>query len=236
MLAFGVQRPVFLRNEGLNLGFSLADHAQRRTLHAPRGQTALHFLPEQRREIEADEVIERAARLLRVDEIERQPARLRDRLAYGILGDFIEGDAMYRLAFELAAIVQQLVQMPGDRFALAIRVGREIESLGLLQRAGNRIDVLLVALDHVVFHREAFVGIDRAFLRHEIPHVTIGGEHLEVLPEVLLDGLGLGRRFDDDEIVGHWFSVKFSTFQKRKTAVGPRCACGAAGARLREVG
>ena len=53
--------------------------------------------------------------------------------------------------------------------------------LGLLQRAGDGLDVLLVALDDAVLHREVVLGIDRAFLGHQVAHVAIGGQHLEVL-------------------------------------------------------
>ena len=58
----------------------------------------------------------------------------------------------------------------------------------------------LIAFDHLIFHREAMLGVDGAFLRHEIAHVPIRGQHFEVLAEVLLDGLRLGRRFHDNEI------------------------------------
>ncbi len=50
---------------------ALADHAQRRALHAAGRQTAAHLLPQQRRQVEADEIVERAARLLRVDQVDR---------------------------------------------------------------------------------------------------------------------------------------------------------------------
>ena len=65
----------------------------------------------------------------------------------------------------------------------------------------------LVALDQLVLHREAVVGIDRAFLRHQVAHVAIGGQHLEILAQVFLDGARLGRRFDDDQIVSHGTTV-----------------------------
>ena len=63
--------------------------------------------------------------------------------------------------------------------------------------------MLFVALDLAILHREIVVGIDGAFLRHQVAHVAIGREHLEVLAQVLLDGLRLGGRFDDDEVVCH---------------------------------
>src|SRR5665213_3134756 len=45
MLALTVERPVLLGDEGGDLRFALADHAQRRTLHATCGEAAAHLLP-----------------------------------------------------------------------------------------------------------------------------------------------------------------------------------------------
>jgi hypothetical protein len=70
VLALGFQRPVFLGLEDGDLVLALADHAQRGALHAACRQAAAHLLPEQRREIESDQVVERAACLLRIDEVE----------------------------------------------------------------------------------------------------------------------------------------------------------------------
>ncbi len=65
------------------------------------------------------------------------------------------------------------------------------------------VDVLFVALDQPVLHREVVLGIDCAFLRHQVAHVPVGGQHFVVLAQVLLDRARLGGRFDDDEMVGH---------------------------------
>ena len=47
------------------------------------------------------------------------------------------------------------------------------------------------------------VGVDRAFLGHQVAHVAVGGQDGEVLAEVLVDRLGLGGRLDDEEVLGH---------------------------------
>ena len=139
----------------------------------PADKSAAHLLPQQRRQIEADEVVERAARLLRVHQVERQVARLGHGALHFALGDFVEHDALDFLALEIAALFEQLAQVPGNGFAFAIRVGRQIEVLGFLERARDGVDVFFVALDGAVAHREVLVGIDRAFLRDEVAHVAI---------------------------------------------------------------
>src|SRR6185369_13114163 len=181
---------------------ALADHAQRGALHAAgRSSRQSRLLPQQRRQVETDEIVKRTPRLLRVHEILRNAARLRDRFADGVARDLVEHHAMHVLAVEYVELLQQLDQVPGDRFALAVRVGREVERVGLLERAGDGLHVLLVLLEDLVAHGELALRVDRAFLRHQVAHVTIRSQYLEVLAEILLDGLRLGRRLNDDEVL-----------------------------------
>jgi hypothetical protein len=197
VFAFGLERPVFLGFEDADLLLALADHAQRRTLHAAGRQAAAHFLPEQRREIETDQVVERASRLLGVHQVKRQVARFGHRALHLALGDFVEHHALDFLALEVAALFEQLAQMPGNGFAFTVRVGGEEEVLGFLERTRDGFHVLFVALDRLVTHLEVLVGIDSAFLGDEVAHVAIGSKHLEILAEVFLDGFRFRGRFDD---------------------------------------
>ena len=112
MCKFGVDGPVFARDERGDFVFSLADHAQGGTLHAARGQARAHLLPQQRREIESHQKIQRAPRLLRVHQIDGQLARARHGFAHRVLGDFVEHDALHVLALELALGFEELMQMP----------------------------------------------------------------------------------------------------------------------------
>ena len=130
----------------------------------------------------------------------RQGPRVGHGVLYGFLGDFVEHHAVHCLVLELLAALQQLVQVPGDGLTLAIGVGREIEGVGILELGGDRLDVLVIAVDHLVFHGEVIARVDRAFLGHQVAHVTIGGQDLEVLAQVFFDRLRLGRRLNDDQI------------------------------------
>ncbi len=207
-LAF--QCPVFPRNERFDLRLSLADHAQRGALYASRGEAAANLLPQQGREVEADQVIERAARLLRVHQIERQLARVLDRLANRIARDLVERHPVHSLAVELAARPQDLLQVPGDGLAFPVRVGRQIEGFRFLQAADDAFHMTLVLRQHLVAHRVAVLRIDRAFLGHQVTHVPVRGQDLKVLAQVLLDGFRFRGRFDDDQILCHVFSYPIS--------------------------
>src|SRR3546814_20409074 len=68
---------------------------------------------------------------------------------------------------------------------------------------GDGGDVLLVLLDQVVAHPEAVLRVDRALLGHQVADVAVRRQDGEVLAQVLVARLGLGRRFDDEEALGH---------------------------------
>ena len=161
------------------------------------------FFHKQRGQVESDQIIERAARLLGVYQLEAEPARLADRRADSVARDLVEHHAVHFLAIEITARLEDLAQVPGNGLTFAIRIGGEIQRPRLRERAGDGVHVALVLLEYLVLHGVAVVRVDRAFLGHEIAHVPVGGEHLEVPAQVLLDGLGLGGRFNDDQVVCH---------------------------------
>jgi hypothetical protein len=97
--------------------------------------------------------------------------------------------------------------MPGDGFTFAVKVSRQKDRIGLARGRDDLVDMLLVALDDVVAHGEVVVGIDRAFFGHQVAHVTVGGQDLEIRAQVLVDGGRLGRRLDDEKILGHCLNL-----------------------------
>jgi len=203
MLAFGLHRPVLASDERLDFFLALDNQAQRRRLHPPGRQAALHFAPQHRRQVEADQIVERTPRLLRIDQIGADLARVGDRLADRTRGDFGKHHPVQHLAFQQTALAQDLDDMPGNGLAFAIRVSGQVQCLGTLGRLGDGIDVLDALFAERVVHGEIVLGIDRAFFRNQVADVAIGGQHLELLAEVFVDRLGLGRRFDDEQIFGH---------------------------------
>ncbi len=123
-----MMRPVFFRDEGLDFAFTVADELHRHRLHAPRGQPAPHFPPEQRAQLIADQAVEHAPRLLRVDARASRWRADAQGVGDGALGDLVELNPLG--VFQ----VQRLAQMPGDGLAFAIRVGGEVDGLRALRR------------------------------------------------------------------------------------------------------
>src|SRR5690606_15240207 len=192
--------PVFLRPERLDLVLALADQAQRHRLHAPGRARALQLAPQHRRQGEPDQVIERPARLVGVDQAFVQVARMAHRLEHGALGDLVEHHALDVFAVDRAPILERREQVPGDRFAFAVRVGREVQAVGVLQRPGDLGDALLLIREQLVDDAEVFLRAHRAVLLRQIAHVAVARQHAIARAQVLVDAPGLGRGFDDDDV------------------------------------
>ena len=121
----------------------------------------------------------------------------------GARRDLGEDHPVQGAVLEQAAFLQDLGDVPADRLALAIRVSGQVDGGGGLGGLGDGLDVLLVLLDQLVAHREPVVRVHRAFLGYQVANVAVRGQDVEVLAQVLVDRLGLGGRFDDEEVLGH---------------------------------
>ena len=101
-----VDGPVFLRNESADQLFALDNQPQRHRLHASRGKTPAHFVPENRRDFVAHDAIEHAPRLLRIHQIRIDLAGVIEGRTNGLGRNFVEGHA------------KDFLGIDGDRFFL----------------------------------------------------------------------------------------------------------------------
>ena len=189
-----LDRPVFLGHERADLVFAVHDQTGRDALHAARGQAALDLAPQEGRQLVAYDAVEDAARLLRVDQIDVNVARVVDAVFDRLLGDLVEGDALGILVPQL----KQFLDVPRDRLALAVRVGCEVDEIAFADLAADLFDDFIFSLDRHIFRLEIVLNIDAHFLFRQIaqmPHRRL--DHI-VRPQVFADGLGLGRRLHDN--------------------------------------
>jgi hypothetical protein len=104
------------------------------------------------------------------------------------------------LVLDRLLLLQHLQHVPADGFPFAVGVGGQDQAVGALQRVddvGHPLGGLAVDFPA---HVEVVVGLHRAVLGRQVTDVTVRGENLVVGPEVFVDGLGLGRALDDDDV------------------------------------
>ncbi len=217
----GFDRPVFLGTEGLDLHLAFDDQTQHDRLHPPGRPRARQLAPEDGRQGKAHQIVQRAAGEIGLDQRLIHLTGFGHRLGHGGFCDGVEGDAADLLSL-LQAGGQRLLQVPGNRLALAVGVGGKDQFVIGLQRLGNRLHMLAAFGRDFPGHQEIMLGIDRAVLGRQVADMAVRGENRVVRPEILVDRLGLGRGLDNDDGHGNSFERAFG---RRGTMWGKRAAC-----------
>ena len=191
-----VEQPVLLRLESADLVFAVDHDARGHRLHTAGGQAGLDLAPEQRAELIAHDAVENTARLLRVDQILIDLARVLNALGDDLFRDLVERHALGLVIRQ----IQQLLQVPRNGLSLAIRVGREIDGAG-------RFGALFQVGDHVcaVFHgqvlrRKIAVNVYAHGALGQVTQVAHRGHDVIVAAQIFFNGSGLRRRLDDHQI------------------------------------
>src|SRR3546814_18636212 len=103
-------------------------------------------------------------------------------LLHFTLRDFVKHHALDWLVLQRVFFAQQFGQMPGNRLALAIRVGRKPELVSALERGHDRPHVLFVAVDDLVLHLEAIRNGDRTALGQRLTKQTVAAKAHQTVP------------------------------------------------------
>ena len=188
VLQIRLDGPVFTGYEFLDFLFAFCNQAQRRALHPSRRQAGTDFSPQQRRQVEADQIVQRATRLLCVYQALGKFSGVCYRFLDSGFGELVELYTVHILVLENVPRLEQLEQMPGNRFTFTIRVGCQVECIGIFQRFGYGIYVFLVAFDHLIVHREVVFRVNSPRLWPQVPDVPIGSQGMEPAAKILADG------------------------------------------------
>ena len=127
-----------------------------------------------------------------------------ERLLHRAFGDFVEGHAPDAFAsasfffFFLLPIAELFGQVRGDGFALAVRIGCEVDRIGRLRQLLQLGENFLFAGNDDVFGVEVILDIDAQGALGQVLDVAKRGLDRETLAQIFLDGFRLARRFDDD--------------------------------------
>ena len=215
----GDDRPIFARNEPFDLELAVADDAQGDRLHPPRRARARQLAPQDRRQGEADQIVERAARPVGVDQGLVDLARMAHRLLDRVLGHRVEHHPIDALVLEQLLALEDFMDVPGDRLALAVRVGRQDHPVGVLDRAADVAEPLGGLGVDLPAHGEIVVRVDRTVLGRQIPHMAERGVDAVVLAQIFVDGLGLRGRLDDHDFHSGSFLRRPATRSRLSSAV-----------------
>ena len=196
----GLDGPVFLGAEGLDLDLAVDDQAQGHRLYAAGRSRARQLAPEHRREGEADQVVEGAAGQVGVDQLHVDVARVLHRLGDGVLGDGVEHHPGDLGALDGLLALQDFQHVPADRLAFAIGVGGQDQAVGAFQRLDDVVEPFVGLGVDLPEHLEVFVGLHRPVLRRQVADVPVRRQHLIVGAKVAVDGAGFTRAFDDDNV------------------------------------
>ena len=158
-------------------------------MHPARGQAAADLLPEQRRELIADEAVKQSARLLRIDKIIIDITWLTDALGNYFLSYFVEGNA----SCSFIGKRKQLLEMPGYRFSLTVRVGSEIYGFCVFAELFELVYYILVILHRNILRLKIVFYVNSKGALRQIAQVSHGGNDLIIAAEILLDRFGLSR-------------------------------------------
>ena len=137
---------------------ALHDHPQRHRLHPAGGETAPHFVPQQRRNLIAHQAVQHAARLLRIHQVHVHLAGLLERLGDRLLGDLVEHHAVDPRPVLLLG--KLFLQVGADGFAFAVGVGRQIHILHFPGSLFELGDQLFLAFDDFVARLETVLHVD----------------------------------------------------------------------------
>ena len=210
----GVQQPVFLADKVFDLLFPVHHHAGGHGLHTPRGKAGFNLFPQQRRQLIAHDAVKDAPGLLGIHQILVDGSGVPDALRDHLLGDLVEGDAPGLFLRQ----IQQLLQMPGDRLPLPVRVSGQIHGFGGFRVLFQLRDQFLLVPDGDILWLEAVLDIHAHFALGQVAQVSHGRLYLIVPAQIFFDGLCLRRRFDDDKILCfcHYASSLFAVFKEMR--------------------
>ena len=214
-----LDRPVLARREREDLALALDDEPNGDRLDAAGRQAAADLARQQRAQRVADEPIDDPPGLLGVDEVHVDVARVGERLADRGFGDLVERDPAGLVARDRG----RLGDVPGDRLALAVEVGGEEDRVGAAGGLRDVRDLLApVVRDHVfglevVVDVHAELALARVF--GQVADMAVARQDPVIVTEIALDGAGLGRGFNDDEVL--WHGRECSTGSLARPYSGP---------------
>ena len=136
-----VYRPIFFGLKSSDLSFTVNNKLNSDGLDSSRRKTGLDLLPKEGAYLVADDSVKNTSGLLRINKINVERSRVCDSFLNGAFGYLVKGYSY--ILFGIKS--EKCCQMPTDRFAFAIGVGREINFFSGLRLLLKLVDYLRLA-------------------------------------------------------------------------------------------
>ena len=191
-----VQGPVLSGDESTDLVLTVHHQTGGHGLDTACGQAPADLLPQQGGQLVAHDAVQDASCLLGIHQVVVDVTGACDGFTDHLLGDLVKGNTVGLLVGQ----AQQLFQMPGDGFALPVRVSCKVDRVYLRRCILQFPDQILLAPDGDV------VGIEITFQVHthgglgQVPQMAHAGLDGVIGTQVFANGLRLGGGLHDDQI------------------------------------
>ena len=198
-----LERPVLAGDEGIDLALPLDDEPHGDGLDAAGGQTGAADLVQERAEGVADETVDDASRLLRIDQVLVDAPRVQNasRIAGSVISLKVTRRALSLGTWAASATCHAMASPSRSRSVVAV------DGIGPLGRPLDLGDLLAPVVGHDVLGLEVMVDVDAelalAGVLRKVTDVAVGGQDTVVRAEVALDRSRLCRRSHDHKVLWH---------------------------------
>ena len=203
-----VQRPVLLGLEGTDLVLPIHHHPGSHGLDTTGGQPPAYLLPQQRRQLIANDSVQNAAGLLGVHQIIVNVPGMLDRILHYLLRNFVKRDPLSLPVRQ----IQKLLQMPGNGLSLPVRVGRQVHGVRLGGVRLQLLDESFLAPDGDILGGEIVLQVYAHFALGQIPQVSHTGLDGISGTQIPSDGLCFRGGLHDHKIVRLSHMIKILRF------------------------
>lgn len=104
---------------------------------------------------------------------------MEERFFHGLRRNLVEDHALMRLVLKLSG----LYQVPGNRFALSIRVSREVDLFRLFGRLLDILHDLALVLGNEVVGRKVSFDVHAKLALWQVAHMADRGAYIVLVPE-----------------------------------------------------
>ena len=202
-----IQGPVLPGDKGTDLILPVHNQAGGHALDPTGGKTPADLLPQQRRKLIAHDPVQNPAGLLGVHQVIVDIPGMGNGFPNHLLGDLVEGHP----AGLFIGQIQKLLQVPGDGFALPVRVRCQIHGIRIGRRFFQFLDQILFSGHGNVLGGKVVFQIYAHGALGQIPQMAHTGLHGIVRSQISSDGLSLGRRLYDHKV--GWSCHELPPFQ-----------------------